>query len=155
MKTHCPYCQKPARLYDKITENHKQFLYYQCHNIRQCGARTQHRLSIKKALSHSLLKKAPHHNHIKLSDDNRVLCPCCDENLTLQTRYNITAGISDIYANCENPACQARFVLNLSYDTTVLPPINHVEQMAAQIVKSAPKGVFDDRQLGLFAFAGD
>ncbi len=156
MKTTCPHCQKAAAIYDasQLTPN-RSTLLVQCEDIRLCGSRSVYAVSVKKSLQRSLLRHDEQSSHPDglVSENFRVNCPHCGNPATLYSRYNVTNVTSDIYCRCTHESCQAKFVIDLAYQSTVLPPINGIEQIALHILKSAPKKRRVEFQLSLEAFA--
>ncbi|POZ49888.1 hypothetical protein [Methylovulum psychrotolerans] len=157
MKTTCPYCKTDSVFYraEKLTDTESS-LDLQCADIKACGARTTYTLSVKKLLQPSRLpidKQNPNPNGL-LSSRQRIHCSCCGQPAVIYARYNPTHITSDFYTQCQNPACQARVLVDLSYQSTELPPITNVQLMAVQIIRTTPPKRRAELQLDLLAMAG-
>lgn len=52
----------------------------------------------------------------------RVFCPHCQSKAKITHTHRVTGEYSDLYADCQNPECNARFVLSLSHKYDIVQP---------------------------------
>lgn len=52
----------------------------------------------------------------------KVECNECNAVAKITHRKNITDTLAHLYCDCSNPICNHRFVMNLSFERTLLPP---------------------------------
>ncbi|MEI8572227.1 ogr/Delta-like zinc finger family protein [Methylomonas sp. WH-1] len=70
-----------------------------------------------------------------------VYCPNCQEKARITSRNNLTERktVVDLYCECKNPLCQARFVETKSFTRWINPPANSTLQLAANLLNTLSK----------------
>jgi hypothetical protein len=70
-----------------------------------------------------------------------VYCPNCQEKARITSRNNLTESktVVDLYCECKNPLCQARFVLTKSFTRWINPPAKSTEQLAQNLLNRLSK----------------
>ncbi|MDD4818132.1 MAG: ogr/Delta-like zinc finger family protein [Victivallaceae bacterium] len=80
----------------------------------------------------------------------RVTCPHCGARAIVTHRKPINVRASEIYAVCTSEECAARFVLRLSYQYDVTPPVSLLTDSLYERIANLPPA---DRARIIAAFA--
>lgn len=68
----------------------------------------------------------------------RITCPHCGERATISHSESITPEAKDIYANCLNPRCGARFVMAVTHKYDITPPANKIKSLIEEMISRMP-----------------
>lgn len=70
-----------------------------------------------------------------------IICPHCQHKACITSRNNLSyeKTIADLYCNCQNPDCTARFVMQLAFVRWINPPVTNTLQLAANLIGSLSK----------------
>lgn len=80
-----------------------------------------------------------------------INCPHCLHKAQITSRNNLNEEktIADLYCNCQNPDCAARFVMQLGFQRWISTPVSSTLQLAVNLLKTLPKIERDKLLLGL------
>jgi len=70
-----------------------------------------------------------------------VYCPNCQQKARITSRNNLNdeKTIADLYCQCLNKECSARFVATLGFKQYINPPATTTMQLAANLLKTLSK----------------
>lgn len=68
----------------------------------------------------------------------RIFCPHCRARALIRSSHNQSARVRDLYCVCVSEQCQARFVMTLSHKHDLQPPIEQLDHLLNEIIKSIP-----------------
>lgn len=75
----------------------------------------------------------------------KITCPHCGEKSGISSSKKITGTLRELYCHCENPLCDAGFVMSLAYKHDTRPPKKLMERAVVELVRClSPE---DKRQL--------
>jgi len=74
----------------------------------------------------------------------KLYCPHCLERnqrsvLHVRSSRQVTAGVRELYADCDNEGCLARVVLTVAHKHDLQPPIGVNSEMALAYLQRLPK----------------
>ncbi|MBD9356970.1 Ogr/Delta-like zinc finger protein [Methylomonas albis] len=71
----------------------------------------------------------------------QINCPHCQHKAHIASRNNLNdeKTIADLYCNCSNPACAARFVMQLGFQRWINPPVTNTLELAASLIGKLSK----------------
>lgn len=65
----------------------------------------------------------------------KVVCPHCREKSTIRSSNRISAGVSELYCQCENESCDSAFVMTLAHKHDTRPPKTEIDNIVAELVR--------------------
>lgn len=65
----------------------------------------------------------------------KVVCPHCGGNSGIRNSKQITGFTRELYCHCENPLCDAGFVMSLAHKHDTQPPRPVMEQAVIALVR--------------------
>ena len=77
-----------------------------------------------------------------MREDNlkmRIVCPHCGLNGKITHTDTFSSQLKEVYVNCQNPECGARFVTSVSYRHDIVPPKNTLIEKADHLLASLPE----------------
>ena len=66
----------------------------------------------------------------------KVICPHCREKSTIRSSNRISAGVAELYCQCENGGCDCSFVMTLAHKHDTRPPKNTLDSLVEDLVRS-------------------
>lgn len=69
----------------------------------------------------------------------RINCPHCESPARVTARNALSPAYVEVYADCKNPDCSARFVVSVAHKHDLIPPggkfslLSNVLEMAGQL----------------------
>ncbi|WP_420588215.1 ogr/Delta-like zinc finger family protein [Bacterioplanoides sp.] len=65
----------------------------------------------------------------------RVNCPHCMEKASIRKNNRISAGVTELYCQCENKHCDSGFVMTLAHKHDTRPPKDQMDSLVAELVR--------------------
>ncbi|MGO0307268.1 ogr/Delta-like zinc finger family protein [Endozoicomonas acroporae] len=65
----------------------------------------------------------------------KITCPHCGEKSSISSSKKITQSLRELYCHCDNPLCDARFVMSLAHKHDTTPPRPVMEQAIIELVR--------------------
>ena len=65
----------------------------------------------------------------------KVTCPHCGEKSGISSSKKVTDSLRELYCHCDNPLCDAGFVMSLAYKHDTRPPKELMERAVVELVR--------------------
>ena len=69
----------------------------------------------------------------------RIVCPHCSKKAAITHINRMSPSVTDAYCRCNNHECQAGFVVTVAHKHDTQPPINSLQSMLVQTLRTLPK----------------